>query len=230
VGRSEPEESPHGVGLFGGTFDPIHLGHLRAAEEVREAQHLAEVRFVPAAVPPHKAHARMAPADDRHRMVQFAVAGVPGFRVWNVELARPGLSYSIDTIRTLRAEVGAEARIVFVIGRDAFADFHTWKEHAAILGLCDVVIMTRPPWPATLALEDFPVACREALGYDRNSEAFRHESGHAVILEHITGLDISATAVRARVAAGRSIRFLVPPAVEHHIAQRGLYRQEDAAR
>ncbi len=221
---------PGGIGILGGTFDPIHLGHLRAAEEVREAEGLDEMRFVPSAVPPHKAHAGLAPAADRLRMVELAIDGVPGFTSWDVELRRTGPSYSVDTLRALRAERGPGVRIVFVIGRDAFADFDSWKDHGAILGLCDLVVITRPPWPPELTLDDFPVATRGALGYDRRSGVFRHASGHAVTLARITPLDISATSIRARVTAGLSIRFLVPAAVEGYITEHALYRREVAAR
>ena len=218
-----------GIGVFGGTFNPIHLGHLRAAEEVREAQDLDEMRLVPAAVPPHKSGA-VASAADRLCMVELAIAGAPALRVWDVELGRPGRSYSVETLRTLRAEVGAAVRVLFVVGRDAFADFDSWKEHAAIFALCDIVVMTRPSWPARLALDDFPVASRGAFRYDPVREVFRHESGHVVALQRITALEISATAIRTRVAARQSIRFLVPAAVETYIASLGLYRQEDAPR
>jgi len=121
---------PGGIGIFGGTFDPIHLGHLRGAEEVREALGLDEVRFVPAAAPPHRRGTPLAPANHRYRMVELAVGDVPGFRCWDVELARPGPSYSVDTLRALRAEVGTAVRVAFVLGFDAFRDFETWKEHA----------------------------------------------------------------------------------------------------
>lgn len=219
---------PGGVGIFGGTFDPIHLGHLRAAEEVRESQGLDEIRLVPAAVPPHKTRAGISGAHHRLAMTRLATAGVPGFRVWDVELARPGPSYSVDTLRTVRAEVGPGARVVFVVGRDAFAEFHTWHEYDTIFGLCDVVVVTRPPWPLGLTLDDLPVATRPAFRYDPGSEAIRHVSGRGVSLQRITALDISATAIRASVAEGRSIRFLVPPAVEAYIAERRLYRNHRA--
>jgi nicotinate-nucleotide adenylyltransferase len=219
-----------GVGIFGGTFNPIHLGHLRAAEEVREAQALDEVRLVPAALPPHKEPAALAGAAHRHRMVELATAGVPGFRVATLELQRPGPSYSIDTLRAVRAEVGDAARLVFILGIDAFHDFHTWKEHAAIFGLCDVVVVTRPPAPAALAHGDIPLAAREAFWYESSSEVFRHRSGHVLTLQRITALDISAASIRTHLAAGRSIRFLVPPAVEAYIEQHGLYRQEVVSR
>ena len=219
-----------GIGIFGGTFNPIHLAHLRAAEEVREAQGLDEMRLVPAALPPHKEPADVVTSAHRLRMVELAVAGVAGFRVSTVELERPGPSYSVDTLRELRGEVGAGTRIVFVVGMDAFREFHTWKEHAAIFGLCDIVVVTRPPWPDRLAPDDFPVATRGTFCYESNSESFRHESGHVLTLQRITALDISAARIRAHLAAGRSIRFLVPAAVEAYIAEHGLYRPEDAAR
>src|SRR5690242_4424188 len=120
---------PGGVGILGGTFNPIHLGHLRAGEEIRELEALDEVRFVPAAIPPHRRDAVLAPAADRLRMVELAVAGIAGLRAWDVEVARTGPSYSIDTVRVLRKEVGAARRVVFALGFDAFRDFHTWKEH-----------------------------------------------------------------------------------------------------
>ncbi len=221
---------PGGVGILGGTFDPIHLGHLRAAEEVRETQQLDEIRLVPAAMPPHKEGRGIVAASHRLRMVELAIHGVPGFRASGIELDRAGPSYSVDTLRAVRAEVGPEMRLVFVLGYDAFLDFGTWKDHAGIFALCDVVVVTRPPWPDRLASEEIPVAAREAFWYDPISESFRHRSGHVLSLQRITALDISAAAIRARLAAGRSIRFLVPSAVDAYIAEHGLYRQGDRSR
>jgi len=219
-----------GIGIFGGTFNPIHLGHLRAAEEVREGQALDEVRFVPAALPPHKEAAGLATAADRLRMVELAVAGTPGFRVSALELGRSGPSYSVDTLRALRTEVGPDARLAFILGWDAFHEFHTWKEFTAIFALADVVVVTRPPWPDRLAHDEIPLAAREAFGYDSRSESFRHASGHVLSLQRITALDISAGNIRERVSTRRSIRFLVPPDVEAYIVERGLYRQGDPPR
>ena len=209
--------------MLGGTFDPVHLAHLRVAEELRESQGLAHVRLVPSAVPPHKARRDVAPARHRLRMVERAVAGHPQLRAWGVELERDGPSYSIDTLRSLRAELGPRRRIVFALGWDAFAEFHTWKDYVAIFALCDVVVLTRPPHPATLALDDFPIAARKSFHYDPVSAGFRHVSGHRVTLLRVTALDISATDIRARVRAGRSIRYLVPDPVRRYIAVHGLY-------
>jgi nicotinate-nucleotide adenylyltransferase len=219
-----------GIGILGGTFDPIHLAHLRAAEEVRDAEGLDEMRLVPAASPPHKSGRPITAAAHRLRMVELAVAGVPGFRAWDVELRRTGPSFTVDTLRTLRDEVGPAVRCVFVLGRDAFADFGTWREPDVILSLADLVVVTRPPWPQTLNVADFPVAAQESLRYDPASECIRHASGRRVRLLPITPLDVSATALRARVAAHRSIRFLVPPAVEEYVGRHALYLEEDPAR
>ena len=215
-----------GIGILGGTFNPIHLGHLRAGEEVREAEALDEVLFVPAALPPHKESATLVPAAHRLRMVELAIAGVPGFRVSTIELDRPGPSFSIDTLRALHTRLGAATRLVLVLGWDAFCEFHTWKEHTAIFGLADVVVVTRPP----ASVREIPLAAREGFWYDPNSDVYRHGSGHVLKLQRITALDISAASIRAHVAAGRSIRFLVPPAVDSYIAEHGLYRQEDVSR
>jgi nicotinate-nucleotide adenylyltransferase len=219
------------LGIFGGTFDPIHVGHLRAAEEVREAATLDEVRFVPAAAPPHKDPTQLTPPAHRLRMVELAIADVPGFRASRIEIDRAGPSYSIDTLRAVQAEVGPGVGLVFILGWDAFCELHTWKEHAAIFGLCDVVVMTRPPAPAALSPDAIPLAARKSFWYDSSSDAYRHPSGHVLTLQRITALDVSAASIRTRVATGRSIRFLVPPAVEAYIAEHRLYRgPEDAAR
>jgi nicotinate-nucleotide adenylyltransferase len=215
---------PDGIGIFGGTFDPVHLGHLRAAEDVREQLALAEIRFVPAATPPHKNARTVTPPAARLRMLELATEGIPGFRVWPIELERSGPSYSVDTIRALRSALGPAARIAFVLGRDAFAEFDTWKDHPAIFGLCDVVVMTRPPHREDLVLADIPVASRQAFCYDAASGSFHHESGHRVIPLSVVPLDISATDIRSRLASGRSVRFLVPPAVEAYLGSSGLYR------
>jgi nicotinate-nucleotide adenylyltransferase len=208
--------------VLGGTFDPIHLAHLRVAEEIREAQGLEQVRLVPSAVPPHK---RSAGASARHRlaMVRRAVAGHAGLAAWDVELRRAGPSYSVDTLRALRAERGPGGRIVFALGWDAFAELDTWKEYAAIFGMCDIVVVTRAAHPTRLVLRDFPIAARKALHYDRRSAGFRHVSGHRVTLQRVTALDISSTDVRTRVRAGRSIAFLVPEPVRTYIHDHTLY-------
>jgi nicotinate-nucleotide adenylyltransferase len=127
-------------------------------------------------------------------------------------------------VRALRAEVGPDVRIALILGRDAFDEFHTWRDPETILSLCDLVIITRPPWPNTLSIGDLRVAGADSFRYDPGSGTIRHASGRGVSLQRITALDISATAIRALVTTRHSIRFLVPPAVEEYIAAAGLYR------
>ena len=215
-----------GVGILGGTFNPIHLGHLRAAEGTRRISSRAWASRISSAAPPHKEAEGIAAPHHRWRMVELAAKGNPGLRPWDVELGRLGPSYSIDTVRALRDEIGPDRRIAFILGHDAFAEFHTWKDPEAILSLCDLVVMTRPPWPASRSVHDLCIAGASGFRYDAASGTIRHASGRGVSLQRITGLDISASAIRALVAAGRSIRFLVPATVEAYIAQHGLYRTE----
>jgi nicotinate-nucleotide adenylyltransferase len=188
------------IGLFGGSFNPIHLAHLRSAEEVRERCGLDEVRFVLAAAPPHKGPSDLAPAADRLRMIELAIDGAAGLRASAMEIRRGGTSYSIDTIREILRRPDAPERLVFVL------------------------VLPRPGTRAALTLDDFPVAARPRFCYDPLRDAFRHDTGHTVTLLPVPPLDISATEIRRRVRDGRSIRYLVPPAVERHIRERGLYR------
>jgi nicotinate-nucleotide adenylyltransferase len=199
------------------------MGHLRAAEEVRERFSLETLYFVPAAVPPHKPKGDLAPAADRVRMLELALADAPGLRVSTVEVERGGTSYSIDTIRHALAAPDRPGTLVFVLGFDQFRDLGSWKDHGGILCSCDLVVLPRPGSPPSLGLDDFPVASREQFCYDPDRDQFRHDSGHTVTLSRIPTFDISATEIRRRVRDGRSIRFLVPGSVERYIYERGLY-------
>jgi nicotinate-nucleotide adenylyltransferase len=185
------------LGILGGTFDPIHLGHLRAAELARETLGLERVWFVPASVPPHRPLAA-SPARDRFAMAALATSGNPHFTVSDVELAREGPSYTIDTLRQMR-EATPEAELVLIVGSDTFPEMGTWREHEAIFSLATVAVAGRPGAVA------------------------RPDGLPAVAIEG-AGLPISSTEIRRRVAEGRSIRYLVADAVADFIAKRGLYR------
>jgi nicotinate-nucleotide adenylyltransferase len=223
--RSRPAER---LGVFGGTFDPIHLAHLRCAEEARQALALDRVLFVPAASPPHKGGRAVAPAEARLEMVRRAVAGNASFAVSALEFERRGRSYSVDTLRQLRERRPA-ARLTLLLGVDAFRDIGTWKEYEALFGLADVAVFTRPNHRSSNLRALLPFAARRLFCYSADRKRLEHRSGHQVIFLHVTALDISATAIRQRIAKGESIRYLVPPAVERYLSERRLYARGSGA-
>ncbi|MBI5442633.1 MAG: nicotinate (nicotinamide) nucleotide adenylyltransferase [Deltaproteobacteria bacterium] len=196
------------VGVFGGTFDPVHLGHLRVAEEAREALGLDRVVFVPSRIPPHKMAAEIAPPELRLEMVRRAVESNPYFEVSELEIAREGPSYSVVTLRELRRGLAPGDRLWFLLGEDAFRDIHTWHCFSELFEQADIAVLRRPPPsgpiepPASLAWEFAP------------SEAgFRHRSGREVRFVPVTLLDISSTRIRRALEEGQSVRYLVPDAV-----------------
>ncbi|GIW19826.1 MAG: putative nicotinate-nucleotide adenylyltransferase [Chloroflexota bacterium] len=197
------------LGIFGGTFDPIHYGHLAIAEEAREAFALERVLFVPAGAPPHKQDRPTSPAVHRAAMVAAAIADNPAFELSRIELDRPGPSYTVDTVRSLRASVAADdgVELWFVLSVEALRELPTWHEPLALVGLCRFAVAPRPgvARPSRRWLV-------EALG---TAEPFVFLDGPHV--------GISASEIRARVAAGRSIRYLVPPPVAAYVATHGLY-------
>lgn len=212
------------LGVFGGTFNPIHLGHLRAAEQVVELLGLARLAFVPSGTPPHKEDDRLAPARLRLEWVRRAVAGNKHFEVDAIEVEREGRSFSVDTLREIGARV-APRRPVFVIGCDALAELATWREPQAILELAHLAVMARgPETPGALA-DCFPEALRGALEFDAGGRSARHRrAGTWLRWLEIEPLPISATDLRARIRAGRSIRYLVPDSIHDEVAACEAYR------
>lgn len=191
-------------GLFGGTFDPIHLGHLRAAEDAREALKLDRVAFVPARQPPHRAQPASSPLD-RFAMVALATAGHPHFVASDIDLRREGPSYTVDTVSALLEECPGD-RVVLIVGSDTFPEMETWRELDRLMTLCRVAVVNRP-------LQEGEDEAAPPAGAEPRVE--RVEG---------SGLPISATGVRRRIRQGRSIRYLVPEAVADYIAKRGLYQ------
>jgi nicotinate-nucleotide adenylyltransferase len=212
------------LGIFGGTFDPVHIAHLRCAEEAREALGLDRVLFIPAAAPPHKRDRPVAAAQHRLAMLRLAVAGNPAFQVSPIELQRSGPSYSVDTLRRLHASMPAATELVFLVGLDAFRDIHTWKEYRALFELADFVVFARPGYRLRSFRALLPVATRGDFCYGRNRQTLKHKSGSQVRFLDLTALDISASAIRARVTRAQSVRYLVPLPVERYIARHRLYR------
>jgi nicotinate-nucleotide adenylyltransferase len=186
------------LGIFGGTFDPIHLGHLRAAENAREALALDAVAFVPAARSPFKDEP-LSSGWDRYAMVALATAGQPGFEPSERELEREGPSYTVDTIRSLRRE-RPQDELFLIVGSDTVRDLPSWRESADLFAQCSVVAVSRPG-------EKHPDALPAGITWVDGP-----------------GLAVSGTDVRRRVKEGRSVRFLVPDAVADYVAKRRLYR------
>jgi len=218
--RTQPY--PRRIGILGGTFNPIHLGHLRSAEEVREHQGLDQILFIPSATPPHKRGNGLVAATHRLAMVKLAIADNPYFRASPIEILRRGRSYSVDTLRLLRTRM-PDTEFAFIMGIDAFRELATWKDYATIFALCNLIVTSRPPVEETALRAALPVAVRRQFCYRGSQFELEHRTGNRVIFERITGLDISASAIRRRLSRGSSIRYLVPPSVERYIARHRLY-------
>jgi nicotinate-nucleotide adenylyltransferase len=211
------------LGIVGGTFNPIHIGHLRSAEEVCEDFGLDRIIFIVSAVPPHKASADIIDAAHRYEMVRRAVRDNPRFDASNLEIAREGKSYTVDTLSYFRKRLGADADIYFILGLDAFSEIGTWHDYGRLFGLAHFIVTDRP----TRQTMD-PEYCSppEIAGFfSRGADGnLVHESGMRLFYHNITALDISATHIRGLVRAGKSIYYLVPPPVYRYIQERGLYR------
>jgi nicotinate-nucleotide adenylyltransferase len=211
------------LGIVGGTFNPIHVGHLRSAEEVSEALDLERVIFVVSAVPPHKAPEGIIEAAHRYEMVRRAVRDNPSFDSSNLEIERKGASYTVDTLTYFRRRLGADADIFFVVGLDAFSEIGTWRDYRRLFDLAHFVVTDRPT-PQTMDPECFIPSEISGLFSREAENRFKHGSGTRLFFHNITGLDISATRIRGLVGEGKSIRYLVPPTVARYIQQKGLYR------
>jgi len=222
---------PGRIGIFGGTFNPIHVAHLRAAEEVAEALRLERVLFVPSGVPPHKADDpgdAIAPAGLRLAWVRAAVADNPRFDVDAIEAEREGRSYLVDTLEALGERHGPHA-LVFLLGRDAFAEMGSWRAPERLVGLAHYAVMTRPPDPAGPLADWIPERLAGALELAPDGRSARHrETGTRVVRVGITALDVSASDVRARLRAGRSVRYLLPESVRRQVEASGVYAADAA--
>ena len=215
------------IGLFGGTFNPIHLGHLRPAEEVCDRFELDQVIFIPSSYPPHKQKEGIISASLRLEMVRLAIADNPRFSVSEVELARQGKSYSIETIEFFRQKFGVEAHLYFILGLDAFLEIHTWKEYSALFSLCHFVVMNRPGFEKSFSREHLPVELSGDFCYDSRKLAYAHVSGFFVYPREITALEISSTQIRESLQKGQSVKYLLPASVEKFINRHRLYRTKD---
>jgi nicotinate-nucleotide adenylyltransferase len=209
------------IGIFGGTFNPIHFAHLRIVEEIRETFALSKVIFVPAATPPHKPLADDLSFTERLKMVTLAVQENPFFSVSDVEGQREGKSYSIDTLRIFK-EMFPGDELFFIMGSDSFAEFRSWKNYSAIFSCCNIVTITRPGTPNYL-LQALPVDIAHEFCYHESENRLSHRSGYSVYSIEGTQLDISSTSIRSLIRQGKSITYLLPATVEKYIRQQRFY-------
>jgi nicotinate-nucleotide adenylyltransferase len=222
TGKSEPEARLR-LGLFGGTFNPIHYGHLRSAEEVCEALALNRLWFIPAGHPPHKHGSDITPFEVRLEMTRLAVGDHPVMSVSDLEGRRPGRSYSIETLRQIHQEMGPGWELFFILGLDAILEIATWKDYQDLFTLSHFVVLDRPGYDRQRLGEVLTGEVHPQFHSLETEPGFQHPSGHKVVFQKTTLMDISGTCIRNLVRRGRSIRYLLPEAVRGYIITHRLY-------
>jgi len=218
------KKKPKRLGLFGGTFNPIHYGHLRSAEEVAEALDLGQVWFIPAALPPHKSQSDMTSFEVRLTMTRLAVGRQARLAVSDVEGRRPGKSYTIETLHLLREEFGPQGELYFILGMDAMLEIATWKNYRELFTLSHFVVLDRPGYNRYYLEEVLKQQVHPGFKPLPTGEGFEHPSGYRVLVQATTLMDISGTRIRHLVRQGRSIRYLLPEGVRRFILKNNLYR------
>ncbi|MBI5504878.1 MAG: nicotinate (nicotinamide) nucleotide adenylyltransferase [Deltaproteobacteria bacterium] len=213
---------PLRLGILGGTFDPVHLGHLASAREVAAAFDLDRVLLLLSARPPHRPDHTPAPIEQRMEMLALAAAGDALLQVCDLEVRRQGPSYTVDTLREL-ARIHPAAELFLILGADAYAEIDTWSRPRELPRLCNLIVTSRPGCACDVAAVPPPVAARGETRYDPSVGCHLHESGHVVVGHPIHGLEVSASEVRRRVALGLPIEHLTGPAVARFIHQHQLY-------
>jgi nicotinate-nucleotide adenylyltransferase len=224
------------IGLFGGTFNPIHSGHLDACRDMIQRFCLDRLLLVPAAVPPHKSRGDLAEVEDRMAMIRLAAEDVPGLEISDIEISRFGPSYTVDTLRAVAATLATGDELFLIMGLDAFLEFHTWKRWQEILRICCVLVMNRPGEYGGKGSDRralFDRYIRERLGYvpslSPTAESisrwqYVHPEYFPVTLTRVDTPDISSSLIRRMVRLGQSIDAVVPEAVVRYIQKKGLYR------
>ncbi len=223
-----PAQHPRRLGLLGGTFNPIHNGHLTIARATREALGLDRILFVPTGDPPHKSPHGLAPAAHRYEMVRLAIASDPTFDISDVELRREGKSYSIDTVREVQQMYGTNTELFFLIGLDAFLDFTTWREPKTLLNSCSFVVISRPGLSfqslASMALlPSLPLPPLADMDAGRRSRLDIEIGLQQLTCLRLPPSDISASDIRHRIREKKSVANLLPPSVESYILRYHLY-------
>ncbi len=217
------------IGLMGGSFDPVHAGHLRAAEEISERLALDEVVFIPTLVSPHKSSETMAASSHRLNMLNLSAKRNSRFRVSDMELRREPPSYTVDTLRALK-QSGPENGYYFIMGCELFAEIDTWKNFPELFNYSSFVVLRRPGYDFADSASTIPLALKNDFRYsysDRGMDVFAHKSSNKLFFIDIAGVRVSSTEVRELARHGNSLRYLVPREVERYIAENGLYQLEE---
>jgi len=218
------------IGLFGGTFNPIHQGHLQTAEEVRARFPLDRIHVIPSAIPPHKVPDRLAGADDRLEMIRLSILDYPNFTASDVEITRPGPSYTIDTVRHCKSIASNDIDMYLILGFDAFLEIDTWKSYLDLLRLIPFIVMGRPDerfsneprgWEVLENYLRHRISVKYTFSASRSG--YIHPENQPVYIMDINLIDISSTQIRNRIHAGAPIHSLVSKRVEDFITTRGLY-------
>jgi nicotinate-nucleotide adenylyltransferase len=219
------------IGILGGTFDPIHLGHLRAALEIQEGFGLDTVYLIPAAIPPHKTRTDIAAPEDRLEMVRRATEDLPELRVSDIELKRRGPSYTIDTICAFREKLPPKVWVYLIMGIDAFLEINTWKSYDDLLHIVPSIVINRPAPEGQIQLSldnaiKTLMRSGDLEGYEcsMSTPCYTHCDKQPIFTYNVTPMDISSTQIRGLIRKRRRIDFLVPPRVQDYIQTKGLYQ------
>ncbi|MBI1912605.1 MAG: nicotinate-nucleotide adenylyltransferase [Deltaproteobacteria bacterium] len=211
------------IAVIGGTFNPIHYGHLRIAEEAREALGLDKVAFMPTYITPHKADETLSSPLTRLEMVKLAIKDNPCFVASDLEVKRGGRSYTIETVTELKDNL-PDTEISLIIGNDSFNDITSWYRYEELFRLVSFIVIPRPGYPIKSPDEALPVELAKNFWYDSKTDSYRNSNGNTITYLDTTLLDISSSDIRKRVRAGRSIKYLVPDIIIEYIAKLGLYK------
>jgi nicotinate-nucleotide adenylyltransferase len=204
------QQGSNKIGILGGTFNPVHYGHLITAEAVRGKYCLEKVLFIPAGIPPHKQHSDVIEAEHRFNMVKCAISSNQYFEALHMEIDRIGFTYTIDTLTSLKAFYGESSSLYFIVGADVIPELVLWKDYTKVFGLCEFIALSRPGYDKKAFFDEI----------DSLSSSYRV----SINITDAPQIDISSTGIRERVRDGRSIRYLVPQCVEEYIYGHNLYK------
>ena len=211
------------IAIMGGTFNPVHYGHLRVAEEVRGLLNVDKVIFIPAFNPPHKDDHSFISSEHRIKMVSLAIEDNPAFEVSDREIRRGGASYSVETLREMADEERGE-EFHFIVGADSFNEITTWHEFEEIFMLANIIVVPRPGYRVKRVEEALPVAEASKFWYDETRDLYPNDYGRFVKFMETTPMGISSSRIRELVKRGDSVKYLIPPSVEGYIKKERLYR------